>query len=44
MAVCVRELGSPPFAVRFDGEARVRLVVPGPNAVIEHRTLPDLDD
>lgn len=43
VAVCGRELGSPPFAVRFDGEVRVRLVVPDATAVIEHRDIRELD-
>jgi len=37
-------LGEPPFAVRFDGERRVRLVVPDSTATIEHRNIRDLDD
>jgi hypothetical protein len=41
VAVCGRELGEPPFAVRFDGERRVRLVVPDSTAIIEHQDIRD---
>ena len=42
VAVCGRERGEPPFAVRF-GDGRVRLVIPDRNAVIEHRLMSELE-
>jgi hypothetical protein len=42
VAVCGRERGEPPFAVRF-GDGRVRLVIPDATAVIEHRAMSELD-
>jgi hypothetical protein len=40
--VCGRELGEPPYAVQFDGEMRVRLVIPGSGTVLDHWTLDEL--
>jgi hypothetical protein len=42
VAVWGRERGEPPFAVCF-GDGRIRLVIPDPNAVVEHRALSELD-
>lgn len=42
VAVCGRERGEPPFAVRF-ADGRIRLVVPDASAVIEHRPMSELE-
>lgn len=36
-----RERGEPPYMVRFS-DGRIRLVIPGADAVIEHRALSEL--
>lgn len=43
VAVCGRGRGEPPYAVRFDGENRVRLIVPGPGTKFDHRPIEDLE-
>lgn len=43
IAVCGRDRGKPPYAVRFDGEDRVRLIVPGPGTRFGHRPIEDLE-
>lgn len=43
VAVCGTHRGQPPYAVRFDGETRVRLVIPGPGTVFEYRAIDELE-
>lgn len=44
VVVCGQRRGEqPPCAVRFDGETRVRLIVPGIGTRIDHRPIKDLD-
>ena len=43
VAVCGAQRGQAPYAVRFDGESRVRLIVPGPGTTFDHRPIEDLE-